>query len=92
GMVNKPVTFDLEALMKEFPIEERTYRMRCVEAWSMVIPWDGFPLASLLDKVEPLGSAKYVAFETVVRPYEMPGQKGFFQSLDWPYVEGLRLD
>ncbi len=92
GMVNKPGTFDLEALMKEFPIEERTYRMRCVEAWSMVIPWDGFPLASLLDKVEPLGSAKYVAFETVVRPEEMPGQKGFFQSLDWPYVEGLRLD
>ena len=68
GMVNKPGTFDIEALMKEFPIENRTYRMRCVEAWSMVIPWDGFPLASLLNKVEPLGSAKYVAFETVVRP------------------------
>ncbi|MDO3435193.1 protein-methionine-sulfoxide reductase catalytic subunit MsrP [Rhizobium sp. CBN3] len=92
GMVNKPGTFDVEALMKEFPIEERTYRMRCVEAWSMVIPWNGFPLSALLDKVEPLGSAKYVAFETVVRPEEMPGQKGFFQSLDWPYVEGLRLD
>lgn len=58
----------------------------------MVIPWDGFPLAALLDKVEPLGSAKYVAFETVVRPDEMPGQKGIFQSLDWPYIEGLRLD
>ena len=58
----------------------------------MVITWDGFPLASLLNKVEPLGSAKYVAFETVVRPDEMPGQKGIFQSLDWPYVEGLRLD
>ena len=92
GMVNKPGTFDLDALMKEFPIESRNYRMRCVEAWSMVIPWDGFPLASLLSKVEPLGSAKYVAFETVVRPEEMPGQKGIFQSLDWPYVEGLRLD
>ncbi|WP_337269835.1 protein-methionine-sulfoxide reductase catalytic subunit MsrP [Oryzifoliimicrobium ureilyticus] len=92
GMVNKPGTFDIEALMKGFPIENRVYRMRCVEAWSMVIPWDGFPLASLLDKVEPLGSAKYVAFETVVRPSEMPGQSGTFQSLNWPYVEGLRLD
>lgn len=92
GLVNKPGTFDIEALMKEFPIEERVYRMRCVEAWSMVIPWNGFPLASLLDKVEPQGSAKYVAFETVVRPEEMPGQAGFFQSLDWPYVEGLRMD
>lgn len=58
----------------------------------MVIPWDGFPLAALLDKVEPLGSAKYVAFETIVRPSEMPGQSGLFQSLNWPYVEGLRLD
>ncbi|MFP5078568.1 protein-methionine-sulfoxide reductase catalytic subunit MsrP [Rhizobium sp. YIM 134829] len=92
GMVAKPGRFDLDALTKEFPIESRTYRMRCVEAWSMVIPWDGFPLAALLDKVEPLGSAKYVAFETIVRPEEMPGQKGLFQSLEWPYVEGLRLD
>ncbi len=92
GMVSKPATFDIEALMKEFPIESRTYRMRCVEAWSMVILWGGFPLAALLNKVEPLGSAKYVAFETVVRPEEMPGQKGIFQSLEWPYVEGLRLD
>lgn len=92
GMVGKPGTFDLDALMKEFPIEERIYRMRCVEAWSMVIPWNGFPLAALLDKVEPLGSAKFVAFETVVRPEEMPGQKSLFQSLPWPYVEGLRLD
>ena len=92
GMVGKPGTFDIEALIKEFPPEERVYRMRCVEAWSMVIPWDGFPLAALLDKVEPLGSAKYVAFETVVRPSEMPGQSGVFQSLSWPYVEGLRLD
>src|SRR5690606_3096046 len=64
-----------------------------VEAWSMVIPWIGFPLARILDKVEPLGSAKYVAFETVVRPEEFPGQRGrLFQTLDWPYVEGLRLD
>ena len=92
GMVNKPGTFDIDALIKEFPPEERVYRMRCVEAWSMVIPWDGFPLSALLDKVEPLGSAKFVAFEAVVRPEEMPGQSGVFQSLDWPYVEGLRLD
>ncbi|MBC2885775.1 protein-methionine-sulfoxide reductase catalytic subunit MsrP [Ochrobactrum sp. CM-21-5] len=92
GMVTKPATFDIDQLVKQFPVEERVYRMRCVEAWSMVIPWDGFPLAALLDKVEPLGSAKYVAFETVVRPSEMPGQSGLFQSLPWPYVEGLRMD
>lgn len=91
GMVAKPKEFGLEDLLA-MPLEERTYRMRCVEAWSMVIPWIGFPLASLLDKVEPLGSAKYVAFETVVRPEEMPGQSGYFQPLPWPYVEGLRLD
>jgi sulfoxide reductase catalytic subunit YedY len=91
-MVNKPGTFDVDALIKEFPPEERVYRMRCVEAWSMVIPWDGFQLSALLDKVEPQGSAKYVAFETVVRPEEMPGQSGLLQSLNWPYVEGLRLD
>lgn len=92
GMVAKPAVFDIDQLGKLFPPEERIYRMRCVEAWSMVIPWDGFPLAALLKKVEPLSSAKYVAFETVVRPSEMPGQSGLFQSLPWPYVEGLRLD
>ncbi|MCO5156455.1 MAG: protein-methionine-sulfoxide reductase catalytic subunit MsrP [Aquamicrobium sp.] len=91
GLVAKPRTFDLDDL-RGFPLEERVYRMRCVEAWSMVIPWVGFPLAALLDQVEPLGSAKYVAFVTVVRPEEMPGQKGLFQPLPWPYVEGLRLD
>ena len=91
GLVAKPATFDLDDLMG-FPLEERVYRMRCVEAWSMVIPWAGFPLAALLDRVEPLGSAKYVAFETVLRPKEMPGQDGFFRALEWPYVEGLRLD
>ncbi len=91
GLVAKPRTFDIDDL-RGFPLEERVYRMRCVEAWSMVIPWVGFPLAALLDMVEPLGSAKYVAFETVVRPDEMPGQKGLFQPLQWPYVEGLRLD
>lgn len=92
GMVAKPQVIDIETIMKEIPMEERIYRMRCVEAWSMVIPWIGFPLSALLDRVEPLGSAKYVAFETVVRPEEMPGQSGFFQPLNWPYVEGLRLD
>ena len=91
GLVGKPEEFGLEELLA-LPLEERVYRMRCVEAWSMVIPWIGFPLASLLDKVEPLGDAKYVAFETIVRPEEMPGQSGYFQSLPWPYVEGLRLD
>ncbi|WP_026622834.1 methionine sulfoxide reductase catalytic subunit [Ensifer sp. WSM1721] len=91
GLVGKPLEFGLDELLA-FPLEERIYRMRCVEAWSMVIPWIGFPLAALLDKVEPLGSAKYVAFETVVRPDEMPGQSGYFQPLEWPYREGLRLD
>lgn len=91
GLVGKPREFGLEELLA-FPLEERIYRMRCVEAWSMVIPWDGFPLSTLLDKVEPLGSANYVAFETVVRPEEMPGQSGYFQPLPWPYHEGLRLD
>lgn len=91
GLVGKPREFGLEDLLA-FPLEERIYRMRCVEAWSMVIPWVGFSLSTLIDKVDPLGSAKYVAFETVVRPEEMPGQSGFFQPLAWPYREGLRLD
>lgn len=92
GLVAKPQVIDIETILKEFPMEERVYRMRCVEAWSMVIPWIGFPISALLDRVEPLGSAKYVAFETLVRPEEMQGQAGIFQALDWPYVEGLRLD
>eukprot|EP00913_Durusdinium_trenchii_P021287 g20000.t1 len=91
GMVGKPKEFGLDELMK-MTLEERTYRMRCVEGWSMVIPWIGFPLSAVLDQVDPLGSAKYVAFETVVRPEEMPGQAGLFQPLPWPYIEGLRLD
>ncbi len=92
GMVKNPMEIGLEDLLSGMQIEERIYRMRCVEAWSMVIPWDGFQLSELLNKAEPLGSAKYVAFETVVRPEEMPGQSGVFQPLPWPYVEGLRLD
>jgi sulfoxide reductase catalytic subunit YedY len=74
------------------PLEERVYRLRCVEAWSMVIPWIGFQLSELLKEVEPLGSARYVAFQTALRPDEMPGVGGFVPVLDWPYREGLRLD
>ncbi len=92
GLVSKPAEYALEDILQPVTLEERIYRMRCVEGWSMVIPWDGFPLADLLKRVEPLGSAKYVAFQTLVRPKEMPGQSGLFQVLDWPYVEGLRLD
>jgi sulfoxide reductase catalytic subunit YedY len=90
GLVQKPKVFDIDDLIKLAPQEERVYRFRCVEGWSMVIPWVGFPLAKLLSEVDPLGSAKYVAFETVVRPKEMPGQRS--HTLDFPYVEGLRLD
>ena len=95
GFVNKPKTFDIDELIKLFPLEERVYSLRCVEAWSMVIPWIGFPLASLLKRVEPTGQAKFVEFTTLLDPNQFPAQKpGFFgfSSLDWPYVEGLRLD
>ena len=89
GLVHNPRTFDLDDLLK-FTQEERIYRLRCVEAWSMVIPWVGFPLAKLLAEVEPMSQAKYVRFETLYDPEQMPGQKsGFYQ---WPYVEGLRVD
>jgi len=89
GLVNKPRTFDLEELLR-FPLEERVYRLRCVERWSMVIPWIGFPLSLLLSKVEPTAQAKYVAFQTLLDPQRMPNQSS--SVLDWPYVEGLRLD
>lgn len=89
GLVNKPTTFDLDELLK-FPQEERVYRLRCVEGWSMVIPWIGFPLAKLLEKVEPTSQAKFVAFQTLYDPKRMPNQTT--GVLDWPYVEGLRLD
>jgi methionine sulfoxide reductase catalytic subunit len=89
GLVNNPKTYGIEDLLK-FPQEERVYRLRCVEAWSMVIPWTGFTLASLLKEVEPTADAKFVRFETVYRPEEMPGQKSPFYP--WPYQEGLRLD
>jgi methionine sulfoxide reductase catalytic subunit len=90
GMVRKPRVFTLEEVRAISPPEERVYRMRCVEAWSMVIPWAGFPLSRLLDLVEPTSDAKYVAFETLLDPKRMPGQNS--EVLDWPYVEGLRLD
>jgi methionine sulfoxide reductase catalytic subunit len=92
GLVGKPAEYDLDDLIMEAALEERVYRMRCVEGWSMVIPWIGVPLASILARLEPQGSAKYVAFDTLVRPAEMPGQRGVFQPLPWPYVDGLRLD
>jgi sulfoxide reductase catalytic subunit YedY len=89
GLVNKPLDFGIDQLLS-FPQEERIYRLRCVEAWSMVIPWIGFPLAGLLERVEPTAEAKFVRFETLYDPERMPGQRGgLFQ---WPYVEGLRLD
>jgi sulfoxide reductase catalytic subunit YedY len=90
GMVHKPKTFDVDDLTKLAPLEDRVYRFRCVEAWSMIIPWLGIPLKRLLDEVEPTGSAKYVAFTTLFDPERMPNQRS--DVLPWPYVEGLRLD
>ncbi len=89
GLVNKPQTFDIDSLMK-LPLEERVYRMRCVEGWSMVIPWIGFPLKSLLDQVQPNSKARFVEFTSLHDPKQFPGQQR--NVLDWPYVEGLRLD
>lgn len=91
GECNKPQRFDLDSLIKRFPIEERIYRHRCVEAWSMVIPWNGFPLAALLKAVEPTAKAKYVYFETLFAPDQIAEQNRR-DLIDWPYREGLRLD
>jgi methionine sulfoxide reductase catalytic subunit len=90
GMVHRERTFDIDELFKLAPLEERIYRMRCVEGWSMVVPWVGFPLKAVIDAVQPMGGAKYVAFETLNDPTRFPGQRA--KVLDWPYVEGLRLD
>ena len=90
GLVDRPGTYDLADLMGGIDLEERIYRFRCVEAWAMVIPWIGFELNRVLDKVGVRSDARYIAFETLFRPDEMPGQRR--NSLDWPYVEGLRLD
>lgn len=90
GLVKTPKKLDIDAIMKLAPLEERIYRFRCVEGWAMVIPWVGFPLSALIKQVEPLGKAKFVAFETILAPDQMPNQKR--GVLEWPYVEGLRMD
>ncbi|MCB0063566.1 MAG: protein-methionine-sulfoxide reductase catalytic subunit MsrP [Caldilineaceae bacterium] len=91
GLANNPQTFALEDILTKFTQEERIYRLRCVEAWSMVIPWVGFPVGDLLREVDPKSEAKYVKFTTVMRPEEMPGQRGR-AVIEYPYVEGLRID
>ena len=90
GHVNNPGDYHLEDFLAPHTMEDRVYRLRCVEAWSMVIPWYGFPLADLINRVEPTGNARFVEFTTLVRPEEMPGQRT--GVLDWPYIEGLRMD
>jgi len=92
GACNNPGTFDLESLLASQSTEERIYRLRCVEAWSMVIPWIGVELGKLLQQFEPTSDARYVAFETIERPEEMRGQRSRFSFIDYPYVEGLRMD
>ncbi len=91
GLCEKPMTVDLRELLPQFPLEERVYRFRCVEAWSMVVPWTGFPLARLLEKVEPKSSARFVRFQTALRPDEMPGIARL-PDYPWPYTEGLRIE
>ncbi|MEQ1885202.1 MAG: protein-methionine-sulfoxide reductase catalytic subunit MsrP [Bryobacteraceae bacterium] len=90
GMVNKPKIYDIDDFVKIAPLEERIYRHRCVEAWSMVIPWVGFPLSALLKQVDPQSKAKYVAFQSLYDPKQMP--RGKYAGIELPYVEGLRLD
>jgi sulfoxide reductase catalytic subunit YedY len=90
GEVRRPRTWDIDALLKLAPLEERVYRLRCVEGWSMVIPWVGFPLAEIIRRAEPTGNARYVEFVTLHDPPQMPGQRS--RVLDWPYIEGLRMD
>jgi sulfoxide reductase catalytic subunit YedY len=90
GLVTKPATYSIEDFIKPSKLEERVYRMRCVEGWSMVIPWMGFPMSDLITRVQPLSSAKYIEFQTLHDPKQMPGQRS--SVLSWPYTEGLRLD
>jgi methionine sulfoxide reductase catalytic subunit len=94
GEVKKPKTYDIDQIMKLSPLEERIYRLRCVEAWSMVIPWIGFPLSALINEVQPTANAKFIQFVTLHDPKRLPGQQKsiFGNVLDWPYVEGLRMD
>ncbi len=90
GLINNPQTIDLDKLLSLVTIEDRIYRLRCVEAWSMVIPWQGFSLSKLINIADPLSSANFIQLETILRPEEMPGQRS--RLLPWPYVEGLRMD
>ena len=90
GLCNKPADYHIDDLIKPIELEERIYRLRCVEAWSMVIPWIGVPLSKIIERAEPTGKATFVQFTTVLRPSQMPGQRD--SVLEWPYVEGLRLD
>ena len=92
GEVGKPGKLNMEDVLKRYPLEERVYRLRCVEAWSMVVPWVGFSLAELLKDFQPTSNARYVAFETLHRPSEMRGTRSFTSTIDWPYREGLRMD
>ena len=93
GLCGKPGTYTLEDVLKPHALEERVYRMRCVEGWSMVVPWDGFPLGDFLKRFQPASDARYVEFTSVYRPQEMPGQRRRFPALlPWPYKEGLRMD
>lgn len=92
GEVNKPGVYNLEDILSNMQLEERIYRLRCVEAWSMVIPWIGFSLADFIKTLEPKSTAKYVSFISVERPKEMPGQASAFSNIEWPYREGLRMD
>jgi sulfoxide reductase catalytic subunit YedY len=92
GECDKPGTYHLEDILKPLALEERIYRLRCVEAWSMVVPWIGFPLSDLLARFQPNSRAKYVKFETLLAPEQMPGQRSRFSIVDWPYQEGLRVD
>ena len=90
GLVSKPASYSVEDFIKPSKLEERVYRMRCVEGWSMVIPWQGFPMSDLINRVQPLGSAKFIEFQTLADPKQMPGLRS--PVLSWPYTEGLRLD
>lgn len=92
GECSKPGTYAYEDVIRGFTAEDRVYRLRCVEAWSVVVPWRGIPLADVLTRFEPTGQAKFVEFTTLHRPEEMPGQRSLFSGIDWPYVEGLRID
>jgi|SRR5579872_7449516 len=92
GACAKPGVYTLEDILKPHSVEERVYRHRCVEGWSIVVPWDGFPLSDLLKRYEPTGNARFVEFTTILRPQEMVGQRRFAQILPWPYREGLRID